>query len=306
MATNTINQITYSGRIEEALAASALSPGHLIEVLSAGTVQKQSSLGGAGPVLVALSDTLQGRLATAAFASGELVKYKIAAPGEVFQVRLPASAVAVSKGDLLIPDGAGCVIKRNISTGLLYSNTAASAAVSNTTTETAFDKSYTIPANSLQVGDVIRVRCQVIATSTNSTDTLKVKGYLASINLQDTGALDVADSDVVFIDLDLIVRTIGASGTFVGAGIQTIGTPGTATMKHFKLASSAIDTTTTNAITFKATWSVASASNSCRLDVLDVQLLRSSGPCLPKFVAVEAIDNSAGTSEAFLSAMALA
>ena len=44
---------------------------------------------------------------------------------------------------------------------------AASTAVSNTVTETLFDNFITIPANSLGVGSLVRLKWQGIATATN-------------------------------------------------------------------------------------------------------------------------------------------
>lgn len=156
-----------------------------------------------------------------------------------------------------------------------YASVAASAAISNTTTETAFDKSVSVPANYLRAGDIIRVRAQAIATATNSTDTLNLKLYLGTVEICATGALDVADNGIGYIDADIVIRTIGATGTLVGAGLVSIGVEGTATAKPFKKASATVDTTAANAIAVKATWSVASSSNSVRLDVMDVQLIRA-------------------------------
>ena len=156
---------------------------------------------------------------------------------------------------------------------LAYANTAASGAISNTTTETAFDKAKTIAANTLRAGDVLRVRAQGIATSTNSTDTLTVKLYVGSLVIVTTGAVDVANNDIFFIDAVIVIRTIGASGTVVATGTVGLGAEGTVTAKPFKLASSTLDTTAANDVACKATWSVASSSDSCRLDVLTVEKL---------------------------------
>jgi len=156
---------------------------------------------------------------------------------------------------------------------LRYASVAASAAVSNTTTETAFDKSHTIKANTFKVGDVLRVRAQVIATATNGTDTLNLKLKIGSTVIAATGAIDVANNDIGYIDALIVVRTIGASGTMVATGVQGLGAEGTVTAKPFKLASAALDTTADQTITVSATWSVASSSDSCRLDVLAVERL---------------------------------
>lgn len=152
-----------------------------------------------------------------------------------------------------------------------YASVAASTAVTNTTTETAFDQQVTIPANSLRAGDVLHIVHQGIATATNSTDTLKSKLYIGSTNIADTGAIDVANNDIFVIDAYVQLRTVGASGTLVAWGFTNIGTPGTATSRAFNLGSTAIDTTTSQLITAKATWSVANAGDSCRQDGLIVQ-----------------------------------
>lgn len=162
----------------------------------------------------------------------------------------------------------------NFSRDLLYSSVAASAAVSNTVAETAFDKAVTIPANTLRPGDVIRVRAQVIATLTNVADTLDVQLRLGTTDVVATGAVDVANGDIGFIDFDITIRTIGAGGTMVGAGHTALGAPGTVTSKPKLLPSTAIDTTVANSVNVSATWSAANAGNSCRLDVMNVQLLR--------------------------------
>ncbi len=163
-----------------------------------------------------------------------------------------------------------------IASVVAYTNTAASTAVSNTVTETLFDTKYTIPKNSLVGGQLIKIRFQGIATATNSTDTLAIKLYLGGIGgitLLSLAATDVANNDVFSGEFELIVRSSGASGTIVGCGtFKSIpAAEGTATYKDDILASTAIDTTVAKDIGVSATWSVASASNSARLDFLRVE-----------------------------------
>lgn len=160
--------------------------------------------------------------------------------------------------------------------GANYTAVAASSAVTNTTDETTFSTgSVTIPANVLKVGDIIRVRAQAIATATNSTDTLDIKLKLGSTVILATGAVNATDNDIAYIESDIVIRTIGASGTLVAAGVTANGVVGTATALPRLLASTAVDTTAALAVAITATWSVASASNSCRLDVLNVQLIKA-------------------------------
>lgn len=158
-----------------------------------------------------------------------------------------------------------------------FTNTAASTAVTNTTTETLFDQFCTIPAKHLQPGQLIKIRYQGIATATNSTDTLTIKLYIGGLTgtaLISHAATDVANNDVFQGEYELIIRTIGSSGTMVGVGSykSVPAAEGTMTIKDDILASTTIDTTTSKIIGVSATWSVANAGNSCRLDFLKVEL----------------------------------
>jgi hypothetical protein len=87
-------------------------------------------------------------------------------------------------------------------------------------------------------------------------------------------ATDVANDNVFTGEFELIVRTNGASGTVVGVGtFKSIpAAEGTMTIKDDILASTAIDTTVAQNVCVTATWSVASASNSVRLDVMRVDI----------------------------------
>lgn len=160
---------------------------------------------------------------------------------------------------------------------LAYASTAASAAHTNTTTEALFDKQYSIPANSLQVGEVVKIYFQGIATATNSTDTLTIKLYLgglAGTALLTGTATDVADNNIFAGFAQFIVRTVGATGTIVAFGHHTDvpAASGTASMAITEItASTTLDTTAAQVIGVGADWSVASESNSCRLDVLTVE-----------------------------------
>ena len=160
---------------------------------------------------------------------------------------------------------------------LHYVNTAASTAISATSSETAFDTSYTIPANTLRAGSVIKVRFQGIATATNSTDTLTIKLYIGGLTgtaIFTSTATDATNNDIFTGEGIIVIRTIGSSGTFVASGSYTKveGASGSATRVDFVTASTAIDTTTSKAVTASATWSTNSASNSCRMDIFAVEV----------------------------------
>jgi len=163
--------------------------------------------------------------------------------------------------------------------GRAYSNTAASTAHTNTTTEALFSTQYSIPANTLKAGTVVKIYFQGIATATNSTDTLTIKLYiggLAGTALLTGTATDVANNDIFAGWFHLVIRTAGASGTMVGFGAHTDApaASGTATMDVTEiLASTTIDTTAAQVIGVGADWSVANAGNSARLDVLTVEII---------------------------------
>lgn len=157
--------------------------------------------------------------------------------------------------------------------------TAAGTALSNTTTETAL-ATQTIQANLLKAGDRIRIKYQGIATATNSTDTLAIKLYIGGLSgtvLVSEAATDVANNDVFLGEYELVIRTSGASGTVVGFGeYKSIpAAEGTMTIKDDILASTAIDTTAAQVVAVSGTWSVANAGNSCRLDILSVDIIQS-------------------------------
>lgn len=158
---------------------------------------------------------------------------------------------------------------------LAYVNPAASTAISNTTTETLFSTQYSIPAGSLRAGSLIRVRYQGIATATNSTDTLALKLYIGGLTgtvLISHAATDVANNDVFSGEYELVIRTTGATGTMVGMGSykSVPAAEGTFTGKDDILASTTIDTTVAQVLGVSATWSVANAGNSVRLDIFRV------------------------------------
>lgn len=160
--------------------------------------------------------------------------------------------------------------------GVAYANVAASAAISNTVTETAFSEKYTLPKNSVRAGTVIRVRFQGIATATNGTDTLAVKLYVGGLSgtaILTLAARDVANNDIFTGEAVVVIRTIGSTGTFVSTGSAPANpnAAGTAT-NQYSTASATINTAIDNDISVSAQWSMANAGNSCRLDMLVVEL----------------------------------
>lgn len=160
--------------------------------------------------------------------------------------------------------------------GMLYNAIAASTAVTNTASETAFDTKYTIPANILQVGDKLRVRFGGTATATNSTNTLTIKGEFGSTEVITSASVDAANSDIWVGEYEVTIRSIGASGT--AAYVASVRGPDAGSTadvdRHNAGTISSLDTTGTIVCQSTATWSVANAGNSCRQDFFSVELIR--------------------------------
>jgi hypothetical protein len=159
----------------------------------------------------------------------------------------------------------------------VYVNTAASTTITNTTSETAFDTSHTIPANSLQPGDTFHVEWKGIAPSTNGTDTLTIRfriGGVAGTLVCAGTATDVAN-DNIFAGRALITfRTVGAAGTMIAHAEHTEApaASGTAAMSVVEaINSTAVDTTAAITLNVTAQWSVANAGNQVRLDTFIVR-----------------------------------
>lgn len=158
--------------------------------------------------------------------------------------------------------------------GLAYASDAASAALTNSTTETTLD-TFTFQADELAKGDSLDIVCGGIATATNSTDTLQIKVKVGGTVVGQTSAVDVANDDIWVLHLRVHIRTDGPSGTMISMGIQQLGVEGTATMRQELVASTALDTTAAVAVIVTGTWSVASTSNSCRNEIFEIDHKRA-------------------------------
>lgn len=152
-------------------------------------------------------------------------------------------------------------------------NVAASAEVENTTDETAFDKKATLVGASLSAGDVIRIRAQGLVNDNNAADTLNIKLKVGTEEIVATGAVDVADGDIFFIDAAVVVRIAGAGGHLCACGVVGLGVPGTVTAKPFAKADAAEDLSGSIDVTVTATWSAAHADNEVQLDNLVVEVV---------------------------------
>jgi len=110
MLFNTIKLKNYSKIMVEYVAAAALYPGQLLELNSAGTVQKHSGAGKTALPMFAVEDELQGKGITEAYAAGDVVQCWVPNRGDEVYVKL-ADGEKVAIGDLLESNGLGFVRK---------------------------------------------------------------------------------------------------------------------------------------------------------------------------------------------------
>lgn len=110
MAKNTIKLKKYLDVIDEFFAVAALTPGHLLEITSAGKVQKHSVAGGNVTPLIALEDELWGKTIDDAFAANDPVQVWTAQRGEVAYMLLKDGENVVI-GDYLESAGDGTLQK---------------------------------------------------------------------------------------------------------------------------------------------------------------------------------------------------
>jgi len=108
MALHTIKIKKYQDIIEEYTAVSAITPGELLELTSAGEVQAHSDAGQNAERLFALEDELQGNDIDDDYSADDKVQVWVAQTGEWVYAWL-AEGQDVSIGDFLESDGAGAL-----------------------------------------------------------------------------------------------------------------------------------------------------------------------------------------------------
>lgn len=159
--------------------------------------------------------------------------------------------------------------------GLAFSNVAASTVVGTTSAETLFDQSYTIPANTLKAGTVVKVRYQGFGVTGIGTDTFAHKLYIGGSGgtaLITSATAQLATNATFNGEATIVCRTAGTTGTFVAtATFKQSSAEGTMTVKDDITASTTINTSAAQAIVVTGTWNTSNA-NGARLDVLTVEI----------------------------------
>ena len=117
---STENQVHLIGQFQhdEELAADTITPGMLVELTTAGTVQPHSTEGGRAELLFAEVDALQGNTLDDDYSEDDLVMINIEEEGNEGQAWL-AAGEDVDIGDELISEGTGMLIENgNESSGV--------------------------------------------------------------------------------------------------------------------------------------------------------------------------------------------
>lgn len=117
----------YSDIREEFEANAALTPGHLVEVMSTGKLRKHASAGGNVLPMFALEDELQGKGIDEAFAQYDKVQVWVPNRGDIVNAIL-ADGQNIAIGDFLESAGDGTLTKHtadawtSLNTGTVYGN----------------------------------------------------------------------------------------------------------------------------------------------------------------------------------------
>ncbi len=146
-----------------------------------------------------------------------------------------------------------------------------SATIANTNVQTTFNQSCPIPANTLGAGDIIRVRAAFLVNAASGNPTLQLALLFGSQTVAMTPAVALAaGTGLGFFDalIGLTTPTYMFSSGLFSLTSALVPTPYSS---YF-----GIDTTSNQAISFAATWSVASANNSVQMSFLSVQIERGS------------------------------
>jgi len=190
------------------------------------------------------------------------------------------SGAVMTAGTIMDPmKGPGQVV-------LSFATQAASASIAPVTTaETSCGQTFSIPANLLKPGDRIRIRShgQQTTNATGANDTLTVKVKVGSTILAATPAVDPTDGDIWVIDVEAVIRKIGATGAIISNAQTYLGTPAAASAADIptgsNVAETAIDTTAAQTIDVTVTSSGnAGSAWRGRQDTFSVEIIRTGDP----------------------------
>ena len=132
--------------------------------------------------------------------------------------------------------------------------------------------SYQIPANTLEKGDIVRIKVFCTVVDSNGSDELTPILNFGGTAIATGAALDVADSDIVYAWADVHVTATGSSGTMTAiAEIRTDALGAVHVIAATNLTSK--DTTDSLAVALNVDWDAAHADNEVRIDTVSIELV---------------------------------
>lgn len=123
----TVKLKNYLNIFNEFVANAAITPGHLVELMSTGKIRSHATAAGNAYKWFALEDVLQGKTISEAYAALDPVLVWMTAPGEEVYAVL-ANGQNIAKGDLLESAGDGTLTKHtadawtSANVGTVYGN----------------------------------------------------------------------------------------------------------------------------------------------------------------------------------------
>lgn len=185
-------------------------------------------------------------------------------------------SIASSKA-LTTTDGVASGTARKVG-GTAFVDVATADTVTAATSNNAFvsfAQLYTVPANTIKAGTMVRVRAMVdISDAAAGTDTLTCNIRLGSTSLLATTAVDQAANDFQMLEFVLVGRAApGAAAAVIGSGSSITSTGGTNVAKGAILQSTNFATSGALDITVQAKWSSNSATTTARLQMLNVEVI---------------------------------
>lgn len=171
-----------------------------------------------------------------------------------------------------VASGTAKVVGGRAFSGVSASDTVLATASNNSFV--AFAQTYTIPANTLKSGSVMKMRAHVTVNNASGTDTLTVELRVGGTSLIATTAVDPgAVTDHHVIEFEFVARADpGAAVSCVGYGYWNTNTGGTMVSKTGILAPTNFATNGALVVDVRAKWSSNTANTSARLEVLNVNI----------------------------------
>jgi len=276
----------------------------LLQQNSDGSVSVQTLKGADCPRFVAVEDALQGYTVNDQYTQGNIVRYVIADPGMCLQMPI-GIGVSTAVGNLMMSFGDGSIIPIGETGSLVQFVTASNSNVlTNTSTQTSFGQTYTVPLQYFQASDVWRIFAQGQILGQNGTDTITVELLLGGTVLVQTVATNIAANGVFEFDCVLTVRSIGNTGAMVVAGTKGIGAVNTANQQPFYLDGITLNTNANLTFDVKAAWNEASTADQAQLDIFEIERMQSI-PQKGLFMALSAVNNVSGSGYAFVDVMSV-